>query len=274
MAVTFYAFRVTVATSGTPVQLDTFAVESDQMVLVKAPTTNAGTISIGNSSAEAIKTNAENFRLTAGQSVELKVPNTNEIWIDSTQNSDVVEVLVGGSGASSGSTSGSAGTQYTEADTDTTITGTAVMWEDTSDTLRAVSAAKPLPVSVQNNFEVVDSGGAESDSIGAAPFRRSDSFQATITSADAQAATSVKAKTASKKIYVTDLIISVGGAMNVQLQDDAGSPVVLMEQIYMPANSVFSKSFRTPLMVATNQDLDVITSAAGNISVTVTGYVI
>lgn len=37
-------------------------------------------------------------------------------------------------------------TQYTEADVDTSITGTAVMWEDTSDTLRAASAAKPLPV--------------------------------------------------------------------------------------------------------------------------------
>lgn len=45
-----------------------------------------------------------------------------------------------------------AGTQYTEADTDASITGTAILWEDTSDTLRAVSAAKPLPVS--------DAGGA------------------------------------------------------------------------------------------------------------------
>lgn len=42
----------------------------------------------------------------------------------------------------------SSGTQYTEGDTDASITGTAIMWEDGSDTLRAVSAAKPLPVSV------------------------------------------------------------------------------------------------------------------------------
>lgn len=40
------------------------------------------------------------------------------------------------------------GTQYTEGDTDATITGTALLWEDTSDTLRAASAAKPLPVNV------------------------------------------------------------------------------------------------------------------------------
>jgi hypothetical protein len=99
-------------------------------------------------------------------------------------------------------------------------------------------------------------------------------FQATITSANATSATAVKAKTTAKKIYVTDLIISVDTAMNVQLQDDNGSPVVLMEQVYLPANSVFSKTFSTPLVVATNQDLDVVASASGNISVTVTGYVI
>jgi len=54
--------------------------------------------------------------------------------------------VVDGSGDQIASFGG--GTQYTEADTDTTITGTAVMWEDSADTLRAVSAAKPLPVSV------------------------------------------------------------------------------------------------------------------------------
>lgn len=45
-------------------------------------------------------------------------------------------------------TGGGGGTQYTEADVDASITGTAILWEDTSDTLRAVSAAKPLPVNV------------------------------------------------------------------------------------------------------------------------------
>lgn len=40
------------------------------------------------------------------------------------------------------------GTQYTEADTDATITGTVTMWEDTSDTIRAASAANPFPVEI------------------------------------------------------------------------------------------------------------------------------
>ena len=44
-------------------------------------------------------------------------------------------------------TSFGGGTQYTEGDTDTSITGTALMWEDTSDTLVVASATKPIPVS-------------------------------------------------------------------------------------------------------------------------------
>lgn len=44
-----------------------------------------------------------------------------------------------------GSTSG---TEYTEGDTDASISGGVVMWEDTSDTIVATSAGKPLPVNV------------------------------------------------------------------------------------------------------------------------------
>lgn len=36
--------------------------------------------------------------------------------------------------------------QYTEGDTDSSITGTAILWEDVADTLTPVSATKPLPV--------------------------------------------------------------------------------------------------------------------------------
>jgi hypothetical protein len=42
---------------------------------------------------------------------------------------------------------GGGGTQYTEGDTDATITGTAFMWEDAANTLVSVSSTKPLPVS-------------------------------------------------------------------------------------------------------------------------------
>jgi hypothetical protein len=56
------------------------------------------------------------------------------------------------------------GSQYTEGDVDTTITGTALMWEDSGDTLRAVSAATPLPVNSE-----LPAAAALADGASAAP---------------------------------------------------------------------------------------------------------
>ena len=56
-------------------------------------------------------------------------------------------------------TGGGGGTQYTEGDTDASITGSAMLWEDGSDTLRAVSAAKPLPVDLQDSSVTVANAG-------------------------------------------------------------------------------------------------------------------
>lgn len=47
-----------------------------------------------------------------------------------------------------GDTGAIAGAVYVEGDIDASIAGVPLLWEDTSDTLRAVSAAKPLPISV------------------------------------------------------------------------------------------------------------------------------
>lgn len=57
-------------------------------------------------------------------------------------------VLYDGSGNIVSSFGGSGGTEYTEGDSDSSITGTAFLWEDAADTVRPVSAAKPLPVSL------------------------------------------------------------------------------------------------------------------------------
>jgi hypothetical protein len=102
-----------------------------------------------------------------------------------------------------------------------------------------------------------------------------EKFQATITSADAQAATQVKAKTAAKKMYILFLTVSVGAAaLEVQFQDDNGTPNVLIEEFFLAANGGFVFKFppEAPLVVTTNQDLDVICSAAGDVSVFVSGY--
>lgn len=98
-------------------------------------------------------------------------------------------------------------------------------------------------------------------------------FQATITSANATSATMVKLKTAAKKMYILTLIVSTDTAMNIQFQDDTG-PTVLIEQLYLAANggAVINFPPEAPLVVNTNEDFDVIASVAGNISVTITGY--
>ena len=57
-------------------------------------------------------------------------------------------------------TSFGGGVQYIESEVDASITGTAMMWEDTSDTLRPVSAAKPLPVNI------ISGGGSGGTSLG------------------------------------------------------------------------------------------------------------
>lgn len=103
----------------------------------------------------------------------------------------------------------------------------------------------------------------------------SDRFQVTITSADAQVATQLVAGVASKNIYLMSLIISTDTATNFQFQDDAGSPAVLIEQIYMSANSNTGMSWHMqfPIKVATGKDLDVIAAAIGNVSITATGYI-
>lgn len=48
------------------------------------------------------------------------------------------------------------GSQYTEGATDASITGSAILWEDTGDTLSTVSAAKPLPIGDAGGSITVD----------------------------------------------------------------------------------------------------------------------
>lgn len=120
-------------------------------------------------------------------------------------------------------------------------------------------------------------GGIENDSLIAHAGRRADSWQATINFA-ANTAQMLKEKVSNKSIYLTDLlIISDGGAAcNLKVQDDAGSPEVLVEAIYLPASVIhLPLHFNTPIEVATGQDLDVIcSSATPNITVLGSGYVI
>jgi len=80
-----------------------------------------------------------------GNSLEVVEDNSSDIkdaleLLDNAVSGNELQVdIVSGSSSS---------TEYTEADTDASITGIAIMWEDGSDTLRAVSASKPLPIDI------------------------------------------------------------------------------------------------------------------------------
>ena len=181
-------------------------------------------------------------------------------------------------------------------DTDTSAIQTAVEimddWDDGSDRCRIVGAAAEdaavagNPVLSGGRYDTtareLDNGdvGAIALSVdgGIVPGRHPVAWSATINSADATSATQVKAAGgAGKRYYVTSCMISVDTAMNVQIQDDAGTPNVMCENIYLAANGGFVLPIppgSAIAMGADNQDIDVIASTAGNITVFMTGYTI
>ena len=147
-------------------------------------------------------------------------------------------------------------------------------------TVTQASAARTVTNSTASNLkaEVTEASAANIktavEAIQALAGVSATKFQATFASADAQAAAPVKAKTADKKMYILSLVVSTDTAMNIQFQDDTGTPVVIIEQMYFAANGGAALTFpvQAPLICNTNKDFDVIASAAGNISVTITGY--
>jgi hypothetical protein len=99
-------------------------------------------------------------------------------------------------------------------------------------------------------------------------------FNAVLDSADATSGSVVKAGTADKKIYVTSVVISTSVQGWVQLQDEDAN--ALTGKIYLAANGgtalTFSPSAPLVLDVA-NKDLEVWAQNAGDLSVTLVGYV-
>ena len=97
-------------------------------------------------------------------------------------------------------------------------------------------------------------------------------YSNTITTADASTATQIVPASGSKSFTLIDIVISTDTELTISLQDDSGSPVVIMNGMYFPATSIWSKTWAAGLPVTAGQDLDVLASGAGNVSVTVTGY--
>jgi len=89
----FVTGQQNVTTSGTPVQLTDLVIPAGILILIKAKNGNTGTVTIGNSSANALNTGIAFFALAAGQSVLLQLQNLNRIWIDSTVSGNGIEYL-------------------------------------------------------------------------------------------------------------------------------------------------------------------------------------
>ncbi|MCP4537775.1 MAG: hypothetical protein GY832_11580 [Chloroflexi bacterium] len=99
-------------------------------------------------------------------------------------------------------------------------------------------------------------------------------FNAVYDSADASAeGETVKAKTASRKIYILSCVISSDVEGWIKLQDEDSN--ALTGKMWLKAGGGMALTFpdSSPLVLDTvNKDLEVIAEGAGNVSVTVTGY--
>jgi hypothetical protein len=99
-------------------------------------------------------------------------------------------------------------------------------------------------------------------------------FNAVFDSADASAeANVVKAATASRKIYILSLTISVDAEMWVKLQDEDSNAITCKHWFKAGGGKTITYPPEAPLVLdVVNKDLEVITEGAGNIGVEITGY--
>lgn len=77
---------------------------------------------------------------------------------------------------------------------------------------------------------------------------------------------------AGKRWYVTDIIINVSEAATVTLEDDLAGGDSAVFKAELAANSGISHSFNTPLFSGEDAADLLVTTDAGNVYITVTGY--
>lgn len=152
------ALRVTIANDSTGViSID----DNGGSITVDGTVAISGTVTVGSHDVTNAGTFATQATLQAGTAYAGKVrltDGTTDTDIRDLTNSNALNVaIVDGSGDQITSFGG--GTQYTEGDIDATIIGTAIMWEDSGNTLTTVSAVKPLPIGDGGGSITVDNAG-------------------------------------------------------------------------------------------------------------------
>lgn len=75
-----------------------------------------------------------------------------------------------------------------------------------------------------------------------------------------------------KRWYVTDLIVSVSAATTVTLEDDKAGGDAVVLKVDLAANGGFCKRFVTPLASGEDAADLIVTTTAGNLYITATGY--
>lgn len=100
------------------------------------------------------------------------------------------------------------------------------------------------------------------------------SFQVNNASADATGGMTVIAGVVGKRPYITDLIISTDTETSIEVQVTGGTP--MMQQMYFPAPSIWSKTFYSvPLSVFNDGDgVRLVAADAGNVTVTALGWLV
>ena len=101
-----------------------------------------------------------------------------------------------------------------------------------------------------------------------------DEWAANDNQSTAQTDTAIKATPgASLSLYVSSVIMSTDTAMTIKLVEDTASAADIAGPYYFAANGGLAITFAPAIKLTANKDLGYTSSAAGNHTVTVTGYV-
>jgi len=85
--------QMLITAKGTPEQMSDLEIEDNLTIVIKAMTTNTGIVYVGDTSAKALNTNDDHFKLYSGESIELYISNASYIWLDA-ESGEGVEYIV------------------------------------------------------------------------------------------------------------------------------------------------------------------------------------
>lgn len=117
----------------------------------------------------------------------------------------------------------------------------------------------------------ISAGTIDAGTVSTIGLKHADAFATVITTGTSDAGT-IKAGVAGSAIFVTDLIISVGSASNVEI-GNGGTANPLLGTLYFAANGGAVINLRTPISTSAGSSLVYKQSAGGPMTITALGYV-